>query len=222
MRVVSVGTISTSLGDAPDYSRTVSSSVQRAGFRLRENQSLKVFALALTNIPSPFCWVTTPLPPGQTIHFIDCETGLSMPYTVPQGYTITQLALASKMTQDRNVRMYIDGMFLGYNMLMTGGEMLYLNEVFPEGTSFFDPTGATSHTWDLELINMGTSPLEGGGAHSFILEKVGSEPLPDVKTVKCKFCGNTQTVPVEVSQVICSNCGKLNLYYTLKGYKGVC
>ncbi|GAI28747.1 unnamed protein product, partial [marine sediment metagenome] len=97
---------------------------------------------------------------------------------------------------------------------------VYRNRVSPFTSSSFDPTGATSHDIDIQVINQGEGRLEGSFAVSAIVEAVGTKPLPTIKTVKCKHCGHQWDVPNSTTQLICPKCGKLTIVYDLSKFRG--
>lgn len=205
----------------PDYSREISSGIERAGLYLKYGQNLKAFIKMFSTIASPFVpHVVPPLGIGATAPYMDAETGLDMPYTVPEGYTLSIIVATTKGTQNRNLQVYEDGQFNAYVYIAQAGVWDIFNFVVPTGTWLRDPTGASSHTFELRQENLGGAVMEGGGVVYAILEEVGTKPLPVVKTVKCKACGHEQVVPLSTSSVICASCGKLNIYYNLSKFKG--
>lgn len=275
----------------PDYTKEVSSSIERRGLRLKHNQTLKQFGIIFTTvnagthtaavhatimtdaaayfavnvlvdriivnetdgssgvitantettvtvdallggatdqwntgdvyiIPSPFGWVNTPLAAGASAHLVDHETGLAMPFTVPQGYALSLIADGFTLTEDSIVWAYIDGCVVINIGVLTGGMPYYENKVTGITTEVFDPIGAESHTVDVTIKNLGAGSLEGGVGTLGILEAVGTPPLPTTKTVKCKFCGNEETVPRKTTKWICPKCGQLNLYFDFSKFRG--
>lgn len=220
MRVTRTITVEQKGVGKPDYSKYISSGRERAGLVLEYNQTLKLFAYVASDIASPYNYFDDPLPAEAERHYIDTETGLEMPFTVPEGYTLAEITFHSKSNQDRMVDVYYDGDYLGMAQTIEAGELTYLNDVISMGTILFDPTGAAEHTWDLVFRNIGGADLIGGGFYYFVLSKVGSKPLPENKVVKCKYCGNTGTIPNSATQWLCSKCGKLNKYLSLQGYRG--
>jgi predicted RNA-binding Zn-ribbon protein involved in translation (DUF1610 family) len=194
----------------PDYTRIVAGARERRGIHLDYGQTLKVFGITFSAVPSPFPWVITPpLAPAATAHMIDTDTGLPSPYTVPQGYTMTVIAVGMASTEDGIVWVYIDGFVVLSGGIVTGGENYFENKLSGISTADFDPTGLLPHTMDGIITNLGLGNLEGSIDYVAILEKVGSPPLPPVKTVRCKWCGYEHEVPNETTRIICPKCGRL-------------
>jgi len=208
----------------PDYTREVSSAQERRGLKLAYKQTLEIWGIVFSAIPSPFAWVAAPLIPGGIAHYIDNVTGLVLPFTVPQGYTLTLIAAGGGFTEDAIAWVYFgtppapDFLVLSGG-LMGGGQSGYENRLVGISTATIDPTGATAHTVDIQLTNLGTGNLEGGVEWTGILEEVGTPALPTTKVVRCKWCGYEQTVPREVTRIICPRCGQLTLYYDLSQFR---
>lgn len=171
-------------------------------------------------ILSPFATVKLPLAAGVMAHIVDYETGLDMPYTVPQGYTMTSLSGTYSFTQDAILRVFYETFMVSSLGAPAGGGVLYVAEILGWGTYLLDPTGASSHVYDIQITNQGGDNLEGAGSVLAILEAVGTEPLPTTKTVKCKFCSHEETVPRETTKWICPNCNQLNIYFDLSKFRG--
>lgn len=204
----------------PDYSKAVSSALERRGIKLGYNQTLKIFGLVFSNIASPYSWVFSPLATGSTAHFIDQSTGLATPFTVPQGYILFLIAGGESITEDVKLWGYLDGYLASTMGIMSSGIVHYENKIVGLSTEIIDPTGAAAHTVDVTVENIGNNGLEGGLDLIGILEAVGTSPLPATKTVRCKFCGYEETVPRETVQWICPKCEKLNLFYDFSRFKG--
>jgi len=170
-------------------------------------------------IPSPFAWVKTPLAIGGTAHYVDNVTGLSLPYTVQQGYTLTLIAGGGGFTQDAIMWVYIDTYLVMSGGVAAGGDVTYEDRVVALTTATIDPKGATSHTLDIQITNKGGAALEGGVEWAGILEEVGSEPLPLIKPIECRWCGHSVSVPVEQTRLICPKCGMLTIVRALSEFK---
>ncbi len=170
------------------------------------------------SVGGAFAQVVPSLAPGAMIHAIDNETGLSLPFIVPQGYTLTLISAASALSEDVENRDYIDTLFLGGGFY-SGGQPYYENKIFGVSTATYDPTGATTHLIDITITNAGGGNLLGSTDAVGILERVGSPALPLVKTVKCKWCGHEHTVPNETTNIICPKCGKLFIVYDLSKFR---
>lgn len=211
----------------PDYSREVSSAKERAGLLLKYGQSLKQFFAIFTAhyVGSPFAWLKAPLAPGETGYLVDADTGDDMPYTIPEGYTMSGLQDSFGFTEDSEVWAYFEypplplSRIVQFSMAEGGGEY-YRNRVIPFSSTLLDPTGAYSHEIAITVTNNGGGNLEGSFALMALLEVVGTKPLPDVKTVKCKHCQHRWDVPVATTKLICPQCGRLTIVFNLSSFKG--
>ena len=170
-------------------------------------------------IPSPFAWVQPPLAPGAMAHYVDNQTGLALPFTVPQGYTLALIAGGGGFTEDAIGWVYFDGYLAMSGGIMAGGQLNHENRVVAISTATLDPTGANAHTVDIQVTNRGAGNLEGGVEWTGILEAVGTPPLPATKTVRCKWCGYEQPVPRETTHVTCPKCNQLTIYYNLTKFR---
>jgi len=210
----------------PDYTRDVFKSIQRAGIELEYGQSLKFFGKIFTPKVSVFAWIAPILAPGATAHLIDMETGLDMPWTLPAGYTCSEVQDSLGFKEDAECWIYVSlpplpGLQPGMQLSVHGGgEEVYRNRVIPFSTTLFDPMGATAHEIDIDVTNNGLGNLEGSLAVTAIMEEVGTEPLPTVKTVRCKHCGHQWVVPLNSTNLICPKCGKLTVVYDLSSFRG--
>ena len=207
-----------------DYSKEISLGRERPGLTLKYNQVLKNFGRVLSSIPSPYPWVTEILAPGASSHLVDADTGLAMPYTVSQGYTLTGISLTYSLSEDTIIRAYVDT-FLGVPSLFgivggpVSGSVIYMAEVIGIGSHLVDPAGADSHIFDIIVTNQGAGDSEGTVGGFFILEAVGTAPLPTTKTVRCKWCGHEWVVPNETKAINCPSCGELNVYLDLSRFR---
>jgi len=170
-------------------------------------------------IPSPFAWVQPPLAPGATAHYVDNVTGLALPFTVPEGYTLTLIAAGGGFTEDAIAWVYFDDYLVMSGGVMAGGQSDYENRVVGITTATIDPTGSASHTLDIQVTNLGAGNLEGGIEWTGILEAVGTPPLPLTKVIRCKWCGHEEPVPWEQTKLICPKCGRLTLVYTTRNFR---
>ncbi|GAI77458.1 unnamed protein product [marine sediment metagenome] len=198
----------------PDYSKDISRSIQRPGYYLKVGQWLTMSGLTLSDIPSYYGWIKTPLAPGASLHLIDFQTGLPYPYTTPAGYIHTLIQRSIIPDQDLRIDDYLEGA-LGFNMVAVGGMHIWTQDVVGMSTTMLDPTAALPHIVDNIVTNLGTASLIGSISDIGILESVGTEPFPTTKVVKCKWCDFRKTVPQETTKLICPECGKLTLYYSL-------
>jgi len=193
---------------------------ERRGISLDYGQTLEIFGIVFSDIASPYAWVSAPLGVGTTTHYIDNSTGLALPYTVPQGYTLSLIAGGYGLTEDAIAWVYLGGYLVMAGGVMSGGGAYYENRVVGITTATIDPTGATAHTLDIQVTNLGGGILEGGIEWTGILEEVGTSPLPLTKKIRCKWCGHEETVPVEQTSLICPKCSKLTMVYSLRHFKG--
>jgi len=202
----------------PDYSKEVSSARERRGLSLEYLQSLKIFTIVFSAeaLPfTPYAWVQPPLAPGALASLIDVETGLSMPFTVPLGYTATIVDFGIGLTEDAIMWTYLSGFVLSNAGVYPGGNTYYENRIQAISTALIDPTGVLSPQIELKITNLGAGDLEGEVAVTGFLEAVGTPSLPLEKTVRCKWCGHEHTVPREITHITCPQCGKLFIVYDL-------
>ncbi len=205
----------------PDYTRDVSSSIQRAGIYLKYTQALTTIALLATDLvphvplPYPIPWVKAPIAVGGTSKLYDVSTGAAGPFTNPKGYTMTIVQMAFNADQDFEVALYFEvtpggPLFLVQlpSPMREGGGGVDRNLVVPYSSATFDPTGATSHLFDAIVINRGGDVLKGGFTMNGLLEAVGTPPLPGTKDCQCPFCNHIQTVMVGTTVIVCDKCGK--------------
>ncbi len=216
--VTETGTVATTGTGKPDYSREVSSSLERAGLRLGHNQTLVAFGRVFSTEASAFAWISGVLASGATTSIYNMETGVVTPYTLPAGYTLSLLTNAWSYNQNSVQWLYVDGQLIACFGFDTANKSLYENRVIPLSSALFDPTGLVSHTIDFQVTNKGGGDLEGGVDVIALLEEVGTPPLPNIKTVKCKYCGQDKVVPRDTSQIVCENCGKLTIVYNLSRF----
>ncbi len=217
MRVDKTFTVEQQGVGKPDYSREVSAGRERRGLSLEYLQTLKIFTIVFTTeyLVTPYDWIKAPLAKGASASLIDSETGLSMPFTVPLGYTATIIDFGMGLTEDAIMWTYLGGFVSANAGVYPGGNTYYENRIQAITTAVLDPTGALALAVDFKVTNLGEGDLEGQIAVTGYLEAAGTKPLPLVKTVKCKWCGHEQTVPNETTQVICPQCDKLFIVYDL-------
>lgn len=204
----------------PDYSRLIHAGRQRAGIQLEYNQSLKLFFVIFTSVASVFAWIKAPLAPGAMGHLVDAETDFDMPYTLPEGYTISLVQDSFGFKEDAEVWILYHAAPIAQLSVSAGGLELYRNRVIPFSSSILDPHALAAHPIDIQVTNQGLGNLEGSFAVAAIIEAVGTKPLPTIKTVRCKHCGHQWDVPVETTELICPECGKLTMVYNLRQFRG--
>lgn len=220
MRVASTFIVTQTGVGKPDYSKEVSLGRERSGLSLKYGQTLKSFFVIFTTAISPFAWVKGVLAPGVMGHLVDAETGVDLPYTLPAGYIISLIQDSFGFKEDSEVWIVIDTFPTALLSVSVSGLEIYRNRVSPFTTATLDPTGASSHEIDFQVTNRGEGNLEGSFAVSAIVEAVGTEPLPTIKTVKCKYCGHQWDVPNSTTNLICPECGKLTIVYDLSSFRG--
>lgn len=197
----------------PDYTEKISSGRWRPGMRLEYGQALRTFGITFSDIASPYPYIASALAAGGTDHIIDWSTGLDLPFTVPAGYIYTMIYLTCSMNQDCRAMSYMDTIFTGYMGTKQGGVIDVLAEIQGLSSATLDPTGASAHSFDVVLENLGDDDMMGSFTIWAVLEPVATEPLPTTKTVRCKWCGTlTPNVPQETTYFNCPNCGELNIY----------
>lgn len=200
----------------PDYSQEIARGEVRAGIRLKENQQVVVFVAVLQDVvapPSPIAWVQPPLAIGGSLSLYDANTGISGPYTVPQGFVLREVQEGWTFDQDIELWLYYDAVLIACFGIDGGGKTHYANPVFGVSTELFDPIGATAHSVEAVLVNRGGGVMEGAITIATVLEAVGTPPFPDTKPVKCPFCGNQQVVPVTTTTIKCAKCGETFMVY---------
>lgn len=198
----------------PDYSREVARAIDRPGISLKYGQRLTMALLTLSNTPSYFSWVTTPLAAGGTIHPVNPETDLPYPYTTPAGYNHALIQRTVSVSEDIMIDSYLDTL-LSWNQITYAGQMIFKQDIIKMETKMIDPDCEDPHIVDTIITNLGPEAMLGSVADIGLLTPCGTQPLPSIKTVRCKWCGHEQEVPVETTHVICPECGKLTIYYSL-------
>ena len=197
----------------PDYQGEQWQAKTLKKVELHYNEILKVFAISASAIPSPFSFVVPPLAVGVPTPLIDEDTGLPMPYTVLAGYELEVLMLWSSFDQKAKAYEYAEG-FLLSNVFNDAYNIYYENEVLEFSTKWIDPAFALPHIVNFEVENKGLVAMEGLAQVACILRAHHTEK-PKSKTIRCKWCGDTTTVPHETTSNNCQKCGKLNLYFAM-------
>lgn len=211
MKVTSTFTVEQTGVGKPDYTREVSAGKQRSGLTLAYQQQLVVLAVCFTDtVPpvSPFPWVRAPLAAGAQSHFYDLATGILTPYTYHAGYQIVMVQKDWTCNQDIEMWIYYDGALLLCPGMSSGGDNVYINPVFTYNSLTLDPTAASDHTFDIVVVNVGGSDLEGGFTYSFTMEPVGTPAWPMTKKCMCPYCQHLQEEKVGTTRIECEKCGK--------------
>ncbi len=184
-----------------------------AGFPI--NFSYQQFIAGLALVPTDLVTVpyinptvVAPIPVGGSAHLIDGSTGL--PYLViPRGYNSILIQYDFGFNKDVEAVYYLDGILYGYVGCPQGGLDETTTPTVAVSTSSVDPTGLNPHTWDVVVTNKGLDVLKGVMDLIFLLQDIGTPPLPSTKQAKCPFCQNVTEVPYETTRVICAKCGQL-------------
>jgi len=198
----------------PDYSKYVHEALRTKTIKeydLKPNEKFKAFNLVCDEKTSAFPWVKGLLPPGEEWHLIDVETGLEMPYTIPQGYDFKWLILFGNSNQPSIGYSYTDGQ-LDSTIQLVDFSVYHKQEVNISLIEPIDPTFSSSHTYDLTIKNLGNTSARGNAYLLCVLKRVHS---PEIKTkdVKCGKCGYIKRgVPLSLTKWKCERCGALNFY----------
>ncbi len=72
-----------------------------------------------------------PLPPGHTSSFIDIETGLPMPFLIPEGYILEAFDLTGNISTDATIRVYLEP--IPNSAAIFGQTILSLRSTLPIG-----------------------------------------------------------------------------------------
>jgi len=214
--VESTGTVTATGTGKADYTKVVKAAIQRSGYKLDYNETLKLFFLtpsSLIGVGNPYSWVTDPIAAGGSAHLIDMATGDATPYTLPEGYGLTVVDKSIVSSTPAIFWLYMDTFLIACLMQNRAYDSIYINDVISYTTLWLDPTGASAHYLDVVVANQdGVNALEGGITIKCILKAVGTPPLPKSKVIRCHNCGNLKEVPVETTSWICERCGQLCLF----------
>jgi phage FluMu protein Com len=209
--VESSKTISTKGVGRPDYTGEQWQAKIINKYELHYNEVFKSFAICGSLIASPYPHIVPPIAVGVPTSFIDMDTGFPTPFTVPAGYELEILQLVSMQNQNGRGDTYLDGFFI-HHTYVEGFAALYQQNILGLTTASIDPTFALPHTIDLQVINTGLDVMCGLVEVDWVLRLHHTE-IPTIKTIRCKWCGNTTSVSLTTVQWTCPKCGKLNLYY---------
>jgi len=205
---------------APDNTKTVSSALERAGIRLKANQTLKMYGRNRTPFDADYPFIPpSPLAPGASVHLCDVETLDDLPVTFPAGYTISVITIGHTVTQDARLMAYLDSALAYCFATVEGGSKHYHNEVIGVSTALYDADASDPHTFDIKLFNDSLADLYGSVSVVAILEAVGTSPLPTTKECQCPYCRNKQIESVHATKIKCNNCGKEYIVYDLTRFR---
>lgn len=127
---------------------------------LPDNQSRVSFNLVLDEEPSPFGYVQSPIPEGESQKLYIAETGSEMPYTPEAATNVTVTQVSSSFRSPCQLRSYINGHLQSTVNLPSGDynrdQIAGLAELV-EGVNTLD--GSNDITW--EIVNTTNEVLEG-------------------------------------------------------------
>ena len=197
----------------PDYTREIFAGKERAGIALKYNQQFRVFASEWITAEVEYPWVAGyTIPAGGKRHMRDSDTGGLLPVTILAGRTLTIISIAYAVTQDIRVQGYIDAELpwgVAVNLgVLGGGQQSYENKIRELSSTWYDPTAALPHSWDVIVYNEGGADLYGGAALLCIEEAVGTPPWATTKDCVCPYCSHKQTEPTTATRITCQECGK--------------
>jgi len=175
------------------------------GLELLPNEKLKKFVIAVDSEVSLFPYVKPLLPAGSLYHLIDIETGFAVPYLVGAGYEFRVVKMWGSADQPTLTRTYFEGQFVG-NASSKAGNIYSEQEVDLPTSSLLDPDFSDTHILDATVTNVGLAPMYGTAALTAILidHRTDEKFEHDTKQVRCPFCGDVQTVPIESTHITCA------------------
>jgi len=162
---------------------------------VQSNEKIKQFSRKL-DIADPVISITppqtanfilpsfaTPLPPGQTIQPVDTETGVPMPFIIPEGHIIEAFSLDVNFNTDFTIRFYVEiipNRYTLFEIFPSSNRGIPLNftvnMAFPFSTEFqIDPTGAPPRGRGLLFTITNDDPFNnmvGGADFNTILRKL--------------------------------------------------
>lgn len=197
----------------PDYTREIASGQERAGIALDYNQQFRVFGSEWITLEAEYPLVTGyTIPAGGKRHMRDSDTGNLLPVTIEAGHTLTIISIAYAVTEDIRIQGYIDAEFwygVAVNLgVVGGGQSYYENKIRELSSTWYDPTAALPHAWDVIVYNIGGGDLYGGAALLCVEEIVGTKPFETTKEVFCPHCNHKQPEPVTATRITCKGCKK--------------
>jgi len=199
--VASIFTVPSKGVGRPDYSSIIDE-IKRGEtfiqFAPRTDERQKVFYISY--------FLASPLGVGETVHLLDRETNLEMPYTSPAGFLASQRERFFSFNGAIRFTLVVDTLdpvvlFPSADNLMGSYESIAAID-----TKYWDPNAEESHTWDLTITNVDTLPISGMAQVALILTEISS-PIMTEKKVRCRKCGNIMTVPLNQTKIKCTNCG---------------
>lgn len=200
----------------PDGERKISSGQERAGIALEYNQRFRVFASEWISFEVEYPLQAPPviytIPAGGKRHMRDSDTLALLPVTIEAGHALTIISIAYAVTEDIRIQGYIDAAFwygVAVNLgVLGGGQQSYENKIRELSSTWYDPTAALPHSWDVIVYNIGGGDLYGGAALLCVEEIVGTKPFETTKEVFCPRCDHKQTEPITATRITCKGCKK--------------
>lgn len=207
---VSSRSFSTRGSGAPDYEKIMHRGAVAQRIILKADETLVLMGLLCDATASPYPHAGAPLAVGETRSAIDLATGLDV-YAIPIGFSSD--IYFYWWSFDRAIKgcQLVDG-FLFSTLHEAGHVSHYENEIGPAGIPV-DPTGITAHTLGYTAENRGDDVNAGYYMTIHKLFPVSTPPLPEVKTIRCKYCGSETIVDRKTTEHACSECGLTTLYF---------
>ena len=208
-------------GRVDNIGKTTSDRVKTfKGLDLLPTEKLKKFVLIASPIPSLWPGHRLVLAPGESVHLVDSETFLPTPFTSAVGYEFRIIKTWGSTDQPGLIRTYLDEfppgvpLFLANAMLNAGGIYVEQDINMPT-TAFIDPDFSDPHILDFIVFNIGVGNMRASATVSALLVDHGSDPdfEHNTKEVRCPFCGNVQTVPIESTRITCDEGHKFMVEY---------
>ena len=204
----------------PDFSEEIYRANVAAGYPLQENEVFKYFGVTMNPIASPFAWIGPVLAINEVRSLIDLTTGLPMPYTVPEGYSLRFLSDLWSFSRRLETRAYLYGFFYGSGY-PDSLNSYYYNIIGGFNSAMIDPN-FNAIPYELQIVNPSSSVTASGSwVGTYVLRAENTPPLPETKTVKCKYCPHTEEMKRTDVKLVCPKCGQTTLYFgeTLKNVR---
>ena len=182
------------------------------GLELLPNEKLKKFAIIASPIPSIYPGHRLVLAPEESVHLVDTETFLPTPFTSAVGYEFRIIKLWGTADQPAFVRTYLDEFPPGNplfvsNAFYAAGGIYVEQDIGMPTTALVDSDFSDEHILDFIVFNAGVGDMRVSTSVTALVVDHGSDPSFERKTkkVRCPFCGNIQTVPIESTKITCDN-----------------
>jgi len=194
----------------PDYQEGVHRGAVAHRIVLNDNESLRVFAVLLTDLALVLPHAKAPLGSGLMSHFVDMTTGIDMPFTVPIDYTLSVFYFWWSFDQPTRTRIFYDTAHW-IEILEDAYRTHYEHDILPDYDPL-DPTGLAAHDWDMQVTNEGTADTMGYSVMWAKLIDLRSPPFPETKEVRCPYCDYRHEVDRRLGKVVCPKCGGKTTY----------